>query len=54
MDIITEIDKLIKETICTGGVEKNMAKGHVTVVGDTKKKKKKKKNKITGIRRILK
>ena len=47
MDIIKKIDRII-ETTTTGDVEKNLAKGHVTLLG-MKYKKKKKKSKLTGV-----
>ena len=47
MDIITKIDRLIETTI-SGDVEKNLTKGHVTLLG-MKYKKKKKKSKLTGV-----
>jgi hypothetical protein len=46
MDIIKKIDIII-ETTLTVDIEKNLAKGHVPVIG-MRYKKKKRKNKLTG------
>ena len=46
MDIIDKIN-IITETILTGDIEKNLAMGHVPLIG-MRYKKKKRKNKLTG------
>lgn len=46
MDIVNKIN-LVIETTLTGDIEKNLAKGHIPVIG-MRYKKKKKKNKLTG------
>ena len=37
MDILDRINQILHETIVTGDVENNTAKGHVTVVGAPKR-----------------
>ncbi len=49
-NIIDKIDLILRETIVSGDVATNTAKGHVTVIGAPPKKRKRKvkKSKLTG------